>query len=321
MRVLSGHNRDVRAVAFAPDGRLVSGGGDRTVRVWNVATGEGVVVARAKGPVYAVAVSPDGTTLAYAGRHGPRAESNSVYLCDLDGKVLGSRELRFEGYRWERDAATGLYARALRPEARSVWSLGFSADGRYLAAAARRIGGGNMLDGGGGRVWDVRTAGDAEGHPLPTDAYAVAFAPGGSRLAVTRRNAVAFHDAPSSPEGVSYPLSAMWAPSVAFIPGADLAVAASNSFLYFVNPARQEKPVRVKAGSRVVAALAASPDGRSVLAGGREGSVEVYDPATRTRTAAYDFGIDGIHALAVAPDGLTFAAGGDTGLVVCDAAG
>ena len=29
MRILKGHTRDVRAVAFAPDGRLVSGGGDR----------------------------------------------------------------------------------------------------------------------------------------------------------------------------------------------------------------------------------------------------------------------------------------------------
>jgi WD40 repeat protein len=93
-----------------------------------------------------------------------------------------------------------------------------------------------------------------------------------------------------------------------------------NSYLYFVNPARHEKPQRVKTGVRVVSALAASPDGKTLVAGGRPGTVEVYDVANRTRTTTYDFGVGGLHAVAFAPDGLTFAAGGDKGLVACDAA-
>lgn len=322
MRALKGHTRDVRAVAYTPDGRLASGGGaDRCLRVWTPTTGECGTVVKAKGPVYAVAASPDGKAIAHAGRPVAGAQSNFVYLCDPAGKPLGRCELRTEGHRWEWNPATGVSEWIVAPEARSIWSLAFSADGDYLAAACRRIGGGNQPDGGGGRCWPTAPAAGRPEVPLPTDVFAVAFAPTGNRLAVTRLRSVAFHDDPTGPERMSCPLPGMWTPAVAFVPGADLAVAASNSFVCLVNPVRVQRVARLKTGIRTVTGLAVSPDGKTVLVGGRPGNVEVYDVATRTRTATYDFGIGGLHALAFAPDGLTFAAAGDNGLVVCDAAG
>jgi WD40 repeat protein len=93
------------------------------------------------------------------------------------------------------------------------------------------------------------------------------------------------------------------------VPGRDLAVIASNAFLYFVNPVKYETPLRLKTGIRTVVAIAASPDGKTVLVGGRPGTIEVYDAAARTKTTTYEFGIGGVHSIAYAPDGLTFAAG------------
>src|SRR5262245_66371737 len=61
-----GHTDNIRAIAFTKDGRyLVSAGDDKTVRVWNVATGvtdrviRGQIGPFQKGKIFAIALSPE----------------------------------------------------------------------------------------------------------------------------------------------------------------------------------------------------------------------------------------------------------------------
>jgi WD40 repeat protein len=80
VRELAGHTDEVRSIAFFPDGRrLLSGGKDGAVRLWDVTSGEqrglfewGI------GFINAVAVAPDGKTAAAGGNKG------NLVLWDID---------------------------------------------------------------------------------------------------------------------------------------------------------------------------------------------------------------------------------------------
>ena len=59
---LKGHTDRVTSVAYSPDGkRLASGSGDKTVKVWDLQTGQELLTFKGHtGGVWTVAFSPDG---------------------------------------------------------------------------------------------------------------------------------------------------------------------------------------------------------------------------------------------------------------------
>jgi len=59
-------------VSFSPDGkRIVSGNHDKTVKVWDAATGQKTLTLKGhSGPVNSVSFSPDGKRIVSGGRGG-----------------------------------------------------------------------------------------------------------------------------------------------------------------------------------------------------------------------------------------------------------
>ena len=144
-----GHTGPVFAVAFAHDGkRLASGGQDRTVRVWDVATGKQQGCIANPGPVYGVAMAPDASVVA----------------------AMGTDAIRV----W--DVATPPAATVLH-RAAPVYAVAFSPDGKALASDAED--GTKLWDPANGR--EIATLGAVA---LPYKwSSGLAFSPDGKSLA------------------------------------------------------------------------------------------------------------------------------------------
>ena len=107
--LLHGHDSYVRAVQFAPDGRLVSGGGDSTLRVWDVVAKKEVFQFKLHEPragekplqVTTMNVSRDGRILAAAALGFEREETVQVFVWNLaNGKLLALHMQKGRFFDW-----------------------------------------------------------------------------------------------------------------------------------------------------------------------------------------------------------------------------
>jgi WD40 repeat protein len=317
-----GHSNLVASVAVSPDGKTVlSGAQDRTVRMWDLASGQCVgVLPPFGGLVYSVAFSPDGKLFGVGGSNGA-----SLWRTETRQQVshLGGKMSRIAFSPVGTLVAFGTSATWDPKDGQSVflvdYSTGnqvtnfpnggshatFSRDGKLLAMAGTND---------GVRIWDIGSRREVGVLRKPDTVYGLAFSRDGQSLvAGYSAGDMCVWDVAGQHIRTSLTGHTLLVWQVAFSPDGQTMASASvdqTVRLWDVTTWRTKQVLRLH--GQAICTVAFTPDGRTLVTGGKDGNL-MLSSVEQTRPAE---SIEGIHSVPrISADGSSLAALGETGKV------
>jgi len=283
-QILRGHLEAITALAFTGDGRRLVSQSFDGVRVWDVASGQLLMLLRGRNAAQSVAAASDGARLAVGG---------------VDERV---RVLRF---------AREPQIRSFAAHSDATRSVAFSADGRRVAT------------GGGGkdasaRVWDAATLA-----PLATLAgaagsvMALSCSPDGRRLALGgRAGELSVWDWERQAPLYRVPLGERVF-DAAFSPdGSLVAQSGASGTVRLFDAASGALAGALVGHEGTVGGLAFSPDGKLLATAGTDHTVRLWDVATRREERVLRGHRDWAWAVDFSADGRSLATGGKDGEIL-----
>jgi RNA polymerase sigma factor (sigma-70 family) len=288
----TGHRLEVWSVAFWPDGKLLATASlDKTVKLWDPASGKEIAILKMSLPVRSVAISQDGNQLAVG--QGEIGENKAGELAIGDAKTR-----RIAGQIWKRNSP--------------VYSVDYSPDGRFLAATFRAQAGQDqdktitLWGHGGGKENWLQHEGLV---------YAVKFSPDGKILASAGSDkTVRLWDPATGKEIRRINAHSAEVRAVAFSPdGKRLVTAGQDKKVNLWDVATGKQIAALDENQGGVLSVALSPDGHILASadGQRDQSVKLWDLTRMKQIDVQPVDQHHIKFVAFSPDGNTLVTVGD----------
>jgi WD40 repeat protein/tRNA A-37 threonylcarbamoyl transferase component Bud32 len=275
---LNGHKDFVNSLAISPDNKvLVSGSGDRTIKVWNLQTG-GLQTSLALHTdiVTSVAISPGGQTLISSSKDGTikiwnLASGSLKNTISVNRNGVSSVAITPDGLRlvsgdndsqikvW--DLATGKLVRTITGHDKAVWRVNISPDGKTIVSGGYD----NTI-----KIWDLETG--------------------------TLKNNLKGHN------DLIYSL-------VISADGKTLISASVDKTIKIWDLATGALKNTLTSHKFGVTSLAISPDSKTLFSGSFDNTIKVWDLSTGQVKNTFSEHTDLVYAVAISPDGKTVVSG------------
>jgi RNA polymerase sigma factor (sigma-70 family) len=292
-----------RLVCLSANGRVLAavGSSGLSIALWDVNTGRVLRAVEGHRTITtSLALSPDGALLVSSGKDSP--ESNRFGRLTEEGD--GSLRI------W--DVTTGTLRRRVQFDKMWADSIVFAPAGTAFAAA--------MTD-GWIRLWDVVS--DKEPRILKSKGSAIgcaAFAPGGSTLAWShallpapriQESAIHLIDVASGRELWKHETPGVVPYSLVFAPDGRSLASSGENVIRLWDVATGEEMCPNLGDRNRVGGIAVTPDGRTVITGGQDGTIRFRDLKTGDEKRRIERPTEPVRFLTLSADGKTLVSGGE----------
>ncbi|WP_375328825.1 NACHT and WD repeat domain-containing protein [Microcystis sp. BLCC-F210] len=316
---LEGHDNFVQSVNFSPDGKtLVSGSVDKTIKLWNVETGQEIRTLKGHDNfVTSVNFSPDGKTLVSGsvdktiklwnvetGKEIRTLKGHDGYVSSVnfspDGKTLVSGSVDKTIKLW--NVETGKEIRTLKGHDGYVSSVNFSPDGKTLVSGSWQT----------IKLWNVETGEEIRtlrGHDSGFNS--VNFSPDGKTLVSgSNDSTIKLWNVETGKEIRTLKGHDSYVNSVNFSPDGKTLVSGSIDTTIKLWNVETGKEIRtLKGHDELVRSVNFSPDGKTLVSGSWDNTIKLWNVETGKEIRTLKGHDSYVNSVNFSPDGKTLVSG------------